>query len=39
MEVDDEALKKYLIEKTNEYKEKITLNKKVYLILGQGEVL
>ena len=33
-----EALKKYLIEKTNEYKAKITLGENVYLILGEGEV-
>ena len=39
MEEDGEALKKYLIEKTNEYKAKITLGKEVYLILGEGEVL
>ena len=39
MEEDDEALKKYFIEKTNEYKEKITLGKIVYEILGEGEVL
>ena len=39
MEEDGGALKKYLIEKTNEYKAKITLGKEVYLILGEGEVL
>ena len=33
-----EALKKYLIEKTNEYKAKITLGENVYLILEEGEV-
>ena len=38
-EDDDETLTKYLIEKTNEYKRKIALGKRVYRILGQGEVL
>ena len=39
MEEDDETLTKYLIEKTNEYEKKIALGKRVYRILGQGEVL
>ena len=36
MEVEDKALKKYLIECKNEYEEKIILGKKVCRILGQG---
>ena len=37
IEEDDEALKKYMIESTNKYKEKIALGKRIYMTLeGYG---